>query len=252
VSQTLLDGRKIIRLWRVLTGIEGDRRPFRRSIATRPLTRPYNLFYLVGCLLLFIWNWKLMMATVTGMLSMWLVYRLQGWNWQNYRAEWQRFWHGCDRRLTVAIASGGLGTLTTYTATAIWSDTENRWLAFGAIVQGLATLTTLLLVFWQLWGREERQNSGQFEKLLEDLTSNNQLKRLIAIRKLTRLVEREKLSSSQRGELIDYFRLLLTPEASPTMRTALLDGLAVLEIEQFIDRPLEIPLVVKATQKQPT
>jgi hypothetical protein len=252
VSQTLLDGQNIIRLWRVLTGIEGDRRSFRRSIFTRYLPRSNNFFYLVGFLSLFLWNWKLMMATVTGILSMWLVYRLQGWNWQKYYVRCQRFWDSCDRRLTLAIASGGLGTLTTYTATAILSDTENHWLAFGAIVQGLATLTILLLIFWQLWGRQERQTSGQFDILIEDLTSERQLKRLIAIRKLTRLVEGEKLSSSQHGELVDYFRLLLTSEESPIVKTALLDGLAVLDIEQFIDRPLKIPLVVKTAQKQKT
>jgi hypothetical protein len=251
-----------MRLWKVLMGNESDRRSSRRLIVDFPLPLLKKCGYLIGLLLLFIWNWQLMLATIAGIASMWLVYYLQGSNWQNYRKKLQQFWDGCDRRLTVAIASGGLATLGTYTAAAIWKNTENPWLTFGSIVQALATIATLILVIWQLWGRQksENENIDPFDALLTDLTSGDRLKCLIAIRKSIRLVDQEQLSFSQRSELVDYFRILLSSEDAPTMKAAILDALAVLEIEQFIDlpqtitrnnsRPLEIPLVVKATQER--
>jgi hypothetical protein len=256
----IFDERKITRLWQVLMGNEYDRRSSRRSIVSLPLPLLKKCGYFVGLLLLFAWNWQLMLATIAGIASMWLVYYLQGSNWQSYRKKLQQFWDSCDRRLTVAIASGGLATLATYTAAAIWEDTENPWLTFGSIVQALATIATLLLVLWQLWGGRKSENTDRFDTLLTDLASGDRLKCLIAIRKSIRLVDREHLSCSQRSELVDYFRILLSSEDSPTMKAAILDGLAVLEIEQFIDlpqasprnnpHPLEIPLVVKATQER--
>jgi membrane protein implicated in regulation of membrane protease activity len=276
VSQTLLDGRKIIHLWQVLMGIGNNsakettraRRGAKTSAQRRSVVRssfnlqlPFfkNCGYLIGALLLFVWNWQLILATAAGIISMLLIYRFQGKDWHSYKVKWQHLWENCDRRLTVAIASGGLTALIAYTAAAIWSDTDNPWLAFGSIVQGLLTLATLSLVIWNVWRRQERQNNDRFDELLADLASDNQLKCLMAVRKTIRWVEKESLSAERRGELLEYFRLLLSSQDSPTMKAAILDGLAVLEIEQFIDLspaasprespPLEIPINLKVSQK---
>ena len=53
-------------------------------------------------------------------------------------------------RLALAVGSGGIATVSTYMAAAIWVESSSSWIAAGAIVQGLATLLTLILLMLQM------------------------------------------------------------------------------------------------------
>ncbi len=97
------------------------------------------------------WHWKLLLATVVGIGLMSLSYLLQGRGWQKYCAKWQHFLTGFNRRLSIAVASGGVGGFSIYLATSIWESAENRWLAAGLILQGFASVITLGLLIGYLW-----------------------------------------------------------------------------------------------------
>ncbi len=185
---------------------------------------PYRflLLSLTGIVTMILWNWKLVLATVAGVGLMVLVYLMQGWNWQVYWYHWRRFLTGSNRQLGIAVGSGGIGALSTYIAASIWADSENRWLATSTILQGFGTLIIILLLLWHIFTIRANRDEYQFEELLQDLTAQEPLKRLIAVRQLTHLVNNSGLS---RHELLEYFRLMLSQEQEPVVREAVLHSL---------------------------
>jgi hypothetical protein len=188
------------------------------------------------------WNWKLVMATGSGVGLMLLVYSMQGWNWQAHLSNWRQFFTGSQGKLTVAVGSGGLAALGTYIAASIWADSENRWLAIGAILQGLGTLITLLLLGWHISGDRAEQDEVRFERLLQDLTATDSLKRLIAVQQLATLANKPRLRQIYQPQLVEYFSLMLSTEEDAIVREAILKILQ--KWGQNLSRPIQIPLVV--------
>jgi len=77
-----------------------------------------------------------------------LVYSMQEWDWQVRWSDIRRFLNGSP--VNLAAVSGGIATLSTYMAASIWIDSDSPWIAAGAILQGLGTLATLILLVWQI------------------------------------------------------------------------------------------------------
>ncbi|BAU63561.1 hypothetical protein STA3757_09260 [Stanieria sp. NIES-3757] len=208
--------------------------------------------YAIGIGLLWWWNWKLLLATVSGMGLMLLAYSLQTKHWQQYWSKWQRFLTGSQGKLAIAVGTGGIGAFTTYLATSIWADTENRWLATGLILQGLGTFITIGLLIWQITFQRAIATVAKFEQLLADLTHPDSLKRLIAIHRLTRLAVHHRLSSAEEVQLKEYFCLMLSQSEDMTIKQALLDSLEKLGMNLFKAKEtsaLQIPIQLQASPK---
>ena len=200
------------------------------------------------------WNWQLVLATAAGAGSMALVYSLLEGDWRSWWLRWQHFCQGPQGKFSLAVGSGGLVALTTYIATSMWSEAENRWLAVGTILQGLTSLLTLLLLAWHAFGQGERQDEGKFERLLGGLTADDSLKRLIAVRQLTKFANKNRLYSRYQTQLQEYFCLLLLKESEPTVREALLDSLQgwkvmPLPTKSQSGKPLKMPVNLQLTPK---
>ncbi|WP_204104213.1 MULTISPECIES: hypothetical protein [Spirulina sp. CCY15215] len=225
----------------ILINLEGR---LLRAIASKQ-TRTLGLWLLVslGVALLLIWNWQLVLTTGLGIAAMWGTYVMQGWNWQERLSKALRFLKSPQSRLILAVAGGGLTTLGTYLAVSIWAHSENRWLALGSLLQGVATLLTLALLGW--YGTSDRQyrEETRYEQLLLELTRVDPLKRLIVVRQLTQLSQR--LNEGDRTQLLEYFRLLLSREEDEKVRNALLKGLGTWERKQLKlenKQPLKMPV----------
>ncbi|WP_245602702.1 ATP synthase subunit I [Gloeothece verrucosa] len=192
--------------------------------------------------LMLAWNWKLVLTTGAGVGLMLQVYVMQGWNWQRYWLDWQQFLKGSDGKLTVAVGSGGFAALCTYVATTIWAESENRWLATGTILQGLATLLTFGLLCWHIVTYQEQLQESQLDLWVRDLTDSDPLKRLMAVRKLSSLLHQHRLNSTRQEQVIEYFQLMLSREQESTIREALLDSLCQGEIKPLrnFNQPLQI------------
>ena len=121
--------------------------------------------------------------------------------------------------------SGVFAAINTYIASTIYSEAENPWLAVGNIFQGLTSLLTFVLLTWFFVSRGNRHSESEFERLLGGLTSENDLKRLMAIRKLTHFAQRHQFSLHYQEQLNEYFRLMLLRETEPMLQEALLDSL---------------------------
>ena len=194
----------------------------------------------------FLWwmNWKLFLTTGVGIGLMSLCYLLQNSHWQRYCQKWQNFLIGSNRQLTLAVGVGATGAFCTYLAASVWADTENQWLATGAILQGFVSLTTFGLLLWFLWGRKNSSTEDKLDLLLADLSNGDRLKRLVAIRQLTRLLVTNRLSAEHYQQTTEYYRLMLSEPQPPVIKNALLESLTVLGVDQTSNKPsaVKIPL----------
>ncbi|BAZ44661.1 hypothetical protein NIES4102_16730 [Chondrocystis sp. NIES-4102] len=178
-------------------------------------------------------------------------YLLQNSHWQSYWQKWQKILVGSNRQLLIAVSSGAIAAFGTYLAAIIWTNAENQWLATGAIIQGIVSLTTLILLVWSLWGRKTSTEEAKLEGLLIDLGSDNPLKRLIAIRQLTRLIMRHYLASDYYWQTLEYYRLMLSQPQTSIVRNALLESLNILDREtkqQPKQQPVKIPIQLHLTR----
>lgn len=198
---------------------------------------------LLGIVLLWWWNWKLLLATSVGMILMLVVYTFKKKHWQRFFRGLQKMLTGYNRRLAFAVGTGSIGAFVTYMTASIWADSENRWLATGSILQGFVTLITLFLLGWQL--NRDRHEETKFETLLLELTATDPLKRLIVIRQLTNLAKKNRLSREQRLQLVEYFYLMLAQPQETIVSEALLDSLESFGFSQREDNSVKIPLELR-------
>lgn len=187
------------------------------------------LFLLTVAVAMLFWNWQLLLATSTGIAIMVLVYNLQDWDWERLRSRWQQLFGGSNRQLSLAVASGGVAALSTYMTVAIWVDADSGWIAAGGILEGLATLAILGLLAWQAIAPEQLRKETELDRLLEDLTQTDPLRRLIAVRKLRRSLTRTPIPRQHYQLVIDAWRLMLSVETEAIVRNAVLDSLQALE-----------------------
>lgn len=169
------------------------------------------------------WNGRLALSLGVGTLVMLGLQGMRSPEFNRRWREWQAWFRQADRWLLLAIGSGAAATLGTYTLISIWAESTQRWLATGAILQGLATLALLSLLFGEwLRGRQERQRS-QLERDLSDIASPDPFRRLAGVRRLQSLMSH--LDPEQTRLAVDYLRLALDQETVAVVREALLEAL---------------------------
>jgi hypothetical protein len=123
-----------------------------------------------------------------------------------------------NSRLAYAIANGGIATVITYMASAIWVDAPSHWLAAGAIVQGMGTLLTLILLVWQIFSFQGNREEDYLDQLLKNLTEKDSLKRLLSIRQLNKLRKMNDVRTYEFKEKLKLVRKQYAPPpAAPAM-----------------------------------
>ncbi|WP_144054380.1 ATP synthase subunit I [Pleurocapsa sp. PCC 7319] len=197
-------------------------------------------------------NWKLLLATSVGIGLMSLNYLLQNSHWQRYYQQWQSFLSGSNSQMILAVSTGATGAFCTYLAASVWTDTDNQWLATGAILQVFTSMTTLALLWWSLSQRNDNSLESKLDQLLADLSHSDALKRLIAIRQLTRLLVTHRLSSEYYQQSIEYYHLMLSQPQAPMVKNALFESLDILEGEKLFRAkrpPVKIPIKLELSQR---
>lgn len=182
----------------------------------------------VGVML--IWNWQLLLATLAGSGALLFLSQFPLDRWSVYWQKWQQQINLSQRRLLIAVIGSGLACLGTYWGINIWEELENPWLASGAIAQGIILTLLLASQVSKLVFASPSQTS--FSQFLEDLTAENPLKRLMAIRELTQLAIRGKLKPDQLKQVNEYFSLLFSVETKAIVRQGLLESMQTLQLNQ--------------------
>lgn len=180
---------------------------------------------------LFWCNWRLLVATATGLGTMRLVYRLRQQHWQLPGPIWASSWKISIIPWFWPASAGGVATCSTYLAVSIWRDFPSPWIATGVILQGLGTLSVLIFLVGSSLNRQS-QRATEFEQRVMDLTATDPLKRLIAIRQLSRWLREANLDRTQQQSVGEYFQLLLRQEREPLVHRALLEGLQELQLRK--------------------
>lgn len=205
-----------------------------------------------GAVTLLYWNGRLFFAIGAGVAVMLLVYLMHDWKPRLNVSELRKFLRGWNQPFVIAAGAGAIATLTTYTAASVWADSDSPWIASGAILQSMGTLTVLLLLITQMLNRQEYRERTQYNRLISNLVNDDPLKRLIAVRQLTEAVSLIEDESSDRlpgstkkpsrKHIADYFRLMLTREDDAIVRDAIYDGLQTLDIVHHL-KQATAPLV---------
>ena len=210
------------------------------------------LLVMTGATVLLYWHGRLVLATGVGIGVMTLIYLLHDWQFSLPGAKWRQLLQDLNQPLTLAIAGGGIATLTTYLAASIWIDSDSPWIAIGALLQGTGTIAVLLLLLAQMLNRSASRDRTAFSQMLADLTHDDPLRRLIAVRQLINSVSDQRDQAAQRREGLDYLRLMLSRESEPIIRDAVLDGLQRLDRTQPLSpamQPLLKPVLKRSTVK---
>lgn len=210
-----------------------------------------RLLCLLMIVLLWWMHWKLFLATTVGIGLMSLCYLVQNSHFSQYCRKWQDFFVGTNRQLIVAVSTGASGAFCTYLAASVWTDAENQWLATASILQGFVSLITLALLWWSLRGKKTTSIEAKLDQLLADLSHSDRLKRLVAIRQLTRLLVSNRLSSEHYQQSIEYYHLMLSEPQPAIVRNALLESLDLLEAQEIVNQPqrVKIPLKLERSPK---
>ena len=248
MTQVLLRGKRLPKGLQNLSLSRFSQEIFK--ILSRPEVYKWGRWSLAsfGTTLMFSWDWKLVVATGVGMGGMGLVYLASGKNWQQYWLVWQPFMQGSQGKLTLAVGSGAIASLSTYLGAAIWAESDNRWLATGTVLEGMGTLLTLTLLGWHIIGQQNQESDTQLEKYLHQLTEPDPIKRLIAVRQLIKLKEKTILPNRDRHQIEDYFHLLLKQESETLIRQAILEHLHLENSSyprQTVSTPLKVPLNIQ-------
>ncbi|MEX0271528.1 hypothetical protein AB3R30_20565 [Leptolyngbyaceae cyanobacterium UHCC 1019] len=219
-----------------------------------------------GAIALLYWNSRLVFATGTGIVAMLLVYLMHDWKPSINAVALRQLLQGWNQPFLVAAGTGAIATFSTYLAAAIWAESDSAWIASGAILQGMGTLTGLGLLVWQICNRQESHAPLQINQLLFDLAHEDPLKRLLAVRQLTDSIsvlddqsrlDRRSLPTNRhpnlakipsRRQIADYFRVMLQREEDPIIRAAVLDGLQTLEIVHHLKQATEPQVRVNQLQ----
>ncbi len=216
-----------------------------------PIRIRLNSTWLLGgtvTIALLIWNWKLFVATGAGVLVMLASYMLQGWDWHQLRSRLNQSLVGANRQVAIAVGTGGLATLGSYMAVSVWIESPSPWFATAVIAQGMMTLGILILLVWQGLNRQVTSEATHLNAGVMNLTDSDPLKRLIAVRQITKSLPITPIS--ERRAIADYFRLMLTRETEPLVRDAVLDGLQAVDPSKQLGvgmEPLAVPPLKKRT-----
>jgi hypothetical protein len=204
------------------------------SLSPRRLKRMSSwLIIIFGIGMMWLWNWKLLLATAVGVGFMFLLYLLPSHKWHKYWLRWLKFCQGSNRQLSMAIGGGGIAAFSTYMAASILSESEHHWLATAIVIQTFCTPIGLILLIKNLINDRTKKDKDKFEELLSDLSDREPLKRLIAIRQLTRLARTTNLKSEYNCQLVEYFRLMLSQEREAIVRDAILESLQIWNIQEL-------------------
>ncbi|MFQ4145962.1 armadillo-type fold-containing protein [Chlorogloeopsis sp. ULAP02] len=224
-----------------------------KNIALKRFQEPGGVLgFLTIAIAMLLWNWKLLLASSVGVGIMILTYSIQGWNWQLRWSEIRKFLNSPSHRLAIAVSSGGIACVSTYMAAAIWFDAKSPWIATGLIVQGLGTLLTLILVLWQIVNFYGFQEENQLDRLVENLTEKDPLKRLVAVRQITKLFTRKRVDFCEQQNITECLQLLLRQEEEPAIREAIFQSLQALEQLQILSpttTAIKIPTHTKSKSR---
>ncbi len=197
----------------------------RTQISIKSRRAGQALLFSLSAIALLIWNWQLLIALAVGLAAMALIYQLQTRDLQPWIAGLRHWLNGPHRLLLLCVPCGSIAMLGTYLGANLWDDTHNTWLVSCILLQGLGMMAGLALLSLQTVNQQSDRSDNHLDDALAELTHPNPLNRLIAVRQLNRLSDRNLLTPEQTRIANQALQLLLTQEPETLVREATLHSL---------------------------
>lgn len=124
----------------------------------------------------------------------------------------KEFFQSENGELVASVIVAGLLSLITYFSLNIWSETNNKWLALGLILQLFLAGGGFFVSFNKWLGRGKELG---LEEILYDLTRESNLRRLWAVNQIIIMLEKKELNEKQMEEIREYLLLLKDTENEP-------------------------------------
>lgn len=249
MTQTSSQWRNLVGLIQNSTLADRDRR-FKSITLRRLSTSGGWLLVTGGAIGLLFWNGRLVLATGAGVAVMLLVYLTQDGHWKAPWSEVQKFLQGWNQPFLLAAASGCAATFGIYLAASLWAEVGSPWIATGMLLQQVTTIAALVLLTWQMVNRQESRPTAYLNQILDDLTNDDPLKRLIAVRRMTDVIEQS--DRAQKRQIADYLRVMLSREEDMIVRDAVLEGLQKLDITRSLTaskvEPIATPIALQRSE----
>ncbi|MGB8699291.1 MAG: hypothetical protein WCD18_07745 [Thermosynechococcaceae cyanobacterium] len=212
----------------------------------------------LGAIALWRWNSALLLALLMGGGSSWVLYR--GWARpkQGSQDRLQRWLQNPNTPLVLSVGGGLAMLVFSYSALAVWQDWRSPWLALMLLSQEVGILLVLGLALGLILKRSTVAPTHSFDRCVAGLLHRDALRRLIAVRQLSKLTVQGILSAQEQSQAAEYLHLLRRKEKDPMVRKAIQESLTVLAPSQCpqlgdrssaSDRLLQTP--VRTSLRQP-
>ncbi len=204
---------------------------------------------ILGGVALWQWNASLLLAILGGSGGSILLYNATQRRFGFPKLE--RWLKSSNAPLALSLG-GGIGIVAlSYSALAVWRDLNSPWLAMMLLTQAVGIFGVLGLAVWLLLSRQSKPLHS-FDRCVAGLLHRDELRRLIAVRQLAKLMTQGQLSSMERSHAADYLSLLDQKERSPIVRRAIQESLGSLmpsQRKQLGDRSLVTDRVISTSSQ---
>ncbi len=210
-------------------------------------TRKTYLF-LLG-LTLTVGDIKLILATGIFTGTILFTYRVKNIKWRNYYKYFKDILTPQNKQLILSVSGAGILAISSYLILNIWTEIDNKWLAFGIIWQIIFSSIGLGFLGWKLNQKSSPKipNLSKFADLIKELNANSPLQRLWAINEIIKLWENNQLTSEEMRQTQEYFSLLRDLETEIIIINKLNNILEKISAKEM--QPLNFPQRIK--QKTP-
>ncbi|MGK7908072.1 MAG: hypothetical protein AB4040_12730 [Synechococcus sp.] len=176
---------------------------------------------LFGILLL--WNWRFALALLVGSCTMNLAVSIRSAPWnQTITRIRQQYLNGENLPMVLAAMGGIVATVGTYTGLSMWTQSSDRWLAIGAIAQGLVSSGILYVLAWQAWRQPLREDTAALDVILQHMLAPTPARRLLSAQQLQRFIRDGQLTIEQHQFVETYLQTVLEQESDRRVREQLL------------------------------
>lgn len=215
----------------------------------RCLNTRKTYFFLLG-LTLTVGDIKLILATAVFTGTILVTYRLKNIKWKHYYRYFKDILTPQNKQLILSVSGAGILAISSYLILNIWTEIDNKWLAFGIIWQIIFSSIGLGFLGWKFNQKSSAKIanlSTNFPDLIKELNANSPLQRLWAINEIIKLWENHQLTSEEIRETQEYFSLLRDLETEIIIINKLNNILEKISAKEM--QPLSFPQRIK--QKSP-
>ncbi|BAQ60688.1 hypothetical protein GM3708_1094 [Geminocystis sp. NIES-3708] len=191
---------------------------FRRQYWRCVNNRQFYLFFLG--LTLSVGDIKLILATSIFVGTMLFSYQIKNIPWKNYHRYLTKLLTYQNKQLILSVTTAGTLAIASYIILNIWTEIDNKWLAWGIIWQTMFSTASIAFMSDKLWKKKSIQNHeniSSFDELIKLLNSHEPLQRLWAINQIMELCHHNQLTSSEINQIKEYFILLKDLEIEPVI-----------------------------------